>query len=432
MAAPTNYVDHVLSANLDSTNAFEGPEKLLELWFWSSPNACPNASGLRAIPLAKWVEMLDLVNCKVLSMKSGPNVDAYLLSELSLFVFPHKFILKTCGTTTTLACFDVLFDMVASQVGTPVASPSVFKVFYSRRSFMFPEKQLHVHRDWKHEVHLLNGYFDGGKSYVVGDFSSDDHWYLYMAGPGAPEHYPHEQDQTFEMLMTQLDPKCAAAFVSERVPGKDSITVHSSDEEDHDLGHDLGLDIMRDTGLDNVLAPSANRHGANRHNQMPSPSMSDNMELSDDNNSAEDESDSSDPGISFFHDAFAFTPCGYLSNSVSTKKDYYYTLHITPESGWSYASFETNYPFSATSTVGIVDVVMRVLKIFRPGKLSMTLINESDSACTSALGVAHHDSFAELAKCDSALAKLGYRKQEKVIYDLKSEYSLLYLHFEKP
>lgn len=415
------YVDHVLSANLDSTNAFEGPEKLLELWFWSSANACPDAAGLRRVPLDQWIRILDLVNCKILLLKSGPAMDAYLLSELSLFVFPHKLILKTCGTTTTLACFDVLFDIVSSVVGRNITSFDTFKVFYSRRLFMFPEKQTHVHRDWKNEVLLLNNYFHGGKSYVVGDFTSDDHWYLYMAGSGGPDRMHKEQDQTFEMLMTNLDPQCAQAFVTDRHPGQESVTVHSSDEEEHDLGHDLGLDIMKDSGLDNVFAPGD--HEAVRGGQMPSPLISENMELSDE--------EIKDEPLRFAHDAFAFSPCGYSSNSVSTKKDYYYTLHITPEHGWLYASFETNYPFSATSSVGIVDVVRRVLRIFRPGRLSITLMNESDGACTSALGVAYHESFAQLAKCDSALAKMGYRKQEKVIYDLKGEYSLLYLHFDR-
>lgn len=438
MVAPAyiddSYVDHVLSANLDSTYAFEGPEKLLEVWFWPSASAIPSnvsSEGLRAIPLQKWVTILDLVNCKILSMKSGPDVDAYLLSELSLFVFPHKFILKTCGTTTTLAALDEMFEIAREHCGVNgksanISSKEVFKVFYSRRSFMFPDRQKHVHTSWKHETELLNQHFVSGKLYVVGDFTLDDHWYLFMGGSGcksdAHSARSCSSDQTFEILMTKLDPSKAAQFVTSRKPGPDSIV--ESESEDHDLGHDNGLATMSATGLDSVFRPSR------RFAQMPSPLLSDSMEMLDDE--MRENHHNNGTAIEFIHDAFSFSPCGFSSNSISSRYGgYYYALHITPESGWSYASFETNYPFSATSSVCIVDVLMRVLNIFKPGSFSMTLINESNPDLKSALGVAHEDSFAELASSDTVLAKLGYKKHERVIYDLKSEYNLLYMNFEK-
>lgn len=467
MVAPAysedSYVDHVLSANLDLTYAFEGPEKLLEVWFWPDAHKLPLSvcsEGLRAIPLERWVQILDLVSCKILSMKSSPGVDAYLLSELSLFVFPHKMILKTCGTTTTLAALDEMFETAQQYCGAgkdgAISSENVFKVFYSRRSFMFPDRQKHVHTSWKHEVELLNRYFVQGKLYVVGDFTLDDHWYLYMGGSGAKNDTKRSRpghDLTFEILMTELDPKLAASFVTARQPGPDSMA-----DEDHDLGHDDGWATMHATGLDALFVEAGSGSGpvsgshespeetdengegeifekpeiregagpdsrASRGHEMrvhmPSPLLTDSMELSDDDFGT---------SIEFVHDAFAFTPCGYSSNSVSTcDGGYYYTLHITPESGWSYASFETNFPFS--DSVGIVDVLKRVLRIFRPGRFSMTLISEA--AGQLVLGVAHHESFAQLAHSDDALAKLGYKKHERVIYDLKSEYNLLYMHFER-
>ena len=73
---------------------FEGPEKLLELWF--APNAelvparpdTPASSsdsrgtltGLRAVPHSHWYRMLDQVKCKVLSIIHAEHVDAFLLS----------------------------------------------------------------------------------------------------------------------------------------------------------------------------------------------------------------------------------------------------------------------------------------------------------------------------------------------------------------
>lgn len=66
---------------------FEGPEKLLEIWFAPSPYDVPDAAypdengrtGLRKVKREVWEEMLDLVKCKVLSVVEGKEIDAYLL-----------------------------------------------------------------------------------------------------------------------------------------------------------------------------------------------------------------------------------------------------------------------------------------------------------------------------------------------------------------
>jgi S-adenosylmethionine decarboxylase len=88
---------------LSSPGPFEGPEKLLEVWFAPSPDALPTSRrgsdhervngnrkglkegrgegyrGLRNVPRAVWEEMLDIVKCKVLSVVEGDEIDAYLL-----------------------------------------------------------------------------------------------------------------------------------------------------------------------------------------------------------------------------------------------------------------------------------------------------------------------------------------------------------------
>jgi len=427
MVAPAyiddSYVDHELSANLDSTYAFEGPEKLLEIWFWKSDKDIPqtfNQEGLRCIALEKWVKILDLVNCKVLSMKSSKFMDAYLLSESSFFVFPHKLILKTCGTTTTLAALNEIFELVSGHFYDPKIEfngKHVHKVFYSRRSFMFPEKQVHVHKDWKNEVSLLNNHFINGKSYVVGNFTSDDHWYLYTGGELEPHCEKSDHDQTFEILMTQLDPEKAQQFVTSRKPGVESLI--KSGVEEHDLGHDVGMDTMRESGLADIFEGNDK---IDWKSHLPSPSP--------DNSETEDESMNSNKYVKkllqfdFIHDAFSFAPCGYSSNSIeSNLGGYYYTLHITPETGWSYASFETNYPFSDKSPASIVDVLLKVLKIFEPRKFSMTLINEMIDQ--------HCGNITSLQNCDVVLRDYNYKKQEKIVYDLSNNYKLLYLNFEK-
>lgn len=419
MVAPAvDYVDHELSANLDSTFAFEGPEKLLEIWVWSHEDQAIN-EGLRSIPFDQWVKILDLVNCKVLSMKSTKYMDSYLLSESSLFVYPHKMILKTCGTTTTLNCIDYLFDTIQGYISKKLYSKEAYKVFYSRRSFMFPEKQKNVHRDWKNEVKLLNENFSNGKSYVVGDFMSDDHWYLYVGGKDCrQDEYDNDdginntnKDQTFEILMTDLDPVNAEQFVTSRKPGYESLI--NKGFEEHDLGHDFGLDTMASTSLDGLFNPPKDCCDETdcEISHLPSP---------------KEEDGSINDTIKFTHDAFSFTPCGFSSNSVSSNHGgYYYTLHVTPESGWSYASFETNYPFSNSSPIEINDVLTKILTIFSPGKFSVTLISELEN-CSSLT-----KELNELFNCNLTLKHLNYKKNERILYDLNNNYKLLYLNFEK-
>lgn len=74
----------------DPQGPFEGPEKLLELWFAPSCSALPASAmggssgqggkiGLRAIERRRWEDMLDLVSCKVLSVIENEGCDAFLL-----------------------------------------------------------------------------------------------------------------------------------------------------------------------------------------------------------------------------------------------------------------------------------------------------------------------------------------------------------------
>lgn len=57
---------------------------------------------LRTIPRASIDAFLTLAKCTVISTRNNKHFDSYLLSESSLFIFPTKIILKTCGTTMLL------------------------------------------------------------------------------------------------------------------------------------------------------------------------------------------------------------------------------------------------------------------------------------------------------------------------------------------
>jgi Adenosylmethionine decarboxylase len=59
------------------SGGFEGPEKLLEMWFAENPSE--SGLGLKSISRENWEIMLTKVGCKVLSVVKSAAVDAYLL-----------------------------------------------------------------------------------------------------------------------------------------------------------------------------------------------------------------------------------------------------------------------------------------------------------------------------------------------------------------
>lgn len=69
-------------------------------------------------------------------MTKSPAFDAYVLSESSLFVYPTKMVLKTCGTTRLLNAVPCLLDLAAGLGMTPR------RCKYSRASYLYPELQV--------------------------------------------------------------------------------------------------------------------------------------------------------------------------------------------------------------------------------------------------------------------------------------------------
>lgn len=76
-------------------------------------------------------------------------------SESSMFVWPHKLILKTCGTTTLLLGIPTLLRIASETCGFK----GVWRCFYSRKTFMFPDRQRGPHKDWHAEMAFLDKLF---------------------------------------------------------------------------------------------------------------------------------------------------------------------------------------------------------------------------------------------------------------------------------
>jgi len=153
-----------------ANTGFEGPEKRLEIDFKASSESL---LGLRAITAPQWQEMLNYAKCTIISHSSNEYFDAYVLSESSLFVYPFKIMIKTCGTTTLLHCVPKLLEF-AFECGLQVEF-----VMFSRKNYLFPQKQHSTHQVWEQEVKYLNTLFDG-TAYILGP-SASHHWFLYLA-----------------------------------------------------------------------------------------------------------------------------------------------------------------------------------------------------------------------------------------------------------
>ncbi|KAL9325142.1 hypothetical protein ACSQ67_005787 [Phaseolus vulgaris] len=261
-----------------SAIGFEGYEKRLEICF-SQPGlfADPEGRGLRVLTKSQLDEILTPAACTIVSSLSNDDVDSYVLSESSLFVYAYKIIIKTCGTT--------------------------------KGSFIFPGAQPHPHRCFTEEVAILNDYFgklgSGSMAFIMGSPDKKQKWHIYSASAD-PLISSDTNVCTLEMCMTGLDREKAQIFYKEQSASAAIMTVNS--------------------GIRKILP---------------------NSDICD----------------------FDFEPCGYSMNSV--EGDAVSTIHITPEDGFSYASFETvGYDFKVLNLNALVD---RVLSCFLPNEFSVAV-----------------------------------------------------------
>lgn len=501
-------INRDVAVDLDSSNAFEGPEKLLEVWFSASSNSLPAASapvGLKVVPSEVWKDMLELVNCKVLSIVESEHVDAYLLSESSMFVFPHKLILKTCGTTTLLSGLPRILEIAALVAGFPhvlanqtlgtgtAAKP--YRVFYSRKNFLFPDRQRGPHRSWRDEVKSLDRLFLGGSAYMIGKMNGE-HWYLYLTEPNTiltppatPERRETEtkfmglpvsnatmkvfdpyddddQDETLELLMTDLEPDNAKNFyldhASAVAEGRYYQEAHKAriDAEKH-VG-DINSFPSKPTKIPDkgyLKTIDENADVFSNTSSDPGDLMSDDSELeypeeltteghalgtvvSEVCGLADVYPTSKYPDARV--DAYLFTPCGFSANGVipapnGPEATHYFTVHVTPEPNCSYASFETNVPSKQTGRE-TADVIEQVVNIFKPGRFSVTLFegkkldDEMDhSASENGNETANKIKALEkqVARKGSRLDQIrGYRRVDRIVHDLQG-YELVFKYYER-
>ncbi|KAI9825743.1 MAG: spermidine resistance protein [Phylliscum demangeonii] len=489
---PHLIINQEAAVDLDSTNVFEGPEKLLEVWFSPSADALPASAapgGLKAVPAAEWKEMLDLVNCKVLSVMSSEHVDAYLLSESSMFVFPHKLILKTCGTTTLLCGIARMLEIAGKSAGfvdgdyrtleglgavPAVATP--YRVFYSRKNFRYPDQQRAPHRSWNDEVRFLDKLFAGGSAYMVGKMNGE-HWYLYITGPNmklTPPASPVEweggaeagaspgtkdvDDETLELLMTDLDPAHARSFYLDHASAAAALAQRSEGGAGcHDGASMVSSESSEEVPPSRTPSSSPSRPASPLPDELTTEGHALGTVVSETCGLSDVYPSSRYPDARI--DAYLFTPCGFSANGIvpspgalggpvgvdvgpggqeKSATTHYFTVHVTPEPHCSYASFETNVPGRQTGRE-TADIVEQVVSIFRPGRFSVTIFEATvhptagggggggGSGCRRGSAADEVVSARRSARMDSIA---GYRRLERIVHDLNG-YELVFRYYER-
>ncbi|XP_023523951.1 S-adenosylmethionine decarboxylase proenzyme-like [Cucurbita pepo subsp. pepo] len=330
-----------------SAIGFEGYEKRLEVSFFEPGIfADPRGMGLRALSKAQLDEILTLAECTIVDSLSNDYLDSYVLSESSLFVYPYKFIIKTCGTTKLLLSIPALIKLADSL------SLNVKSVRYTRGSFIFPGAQSFPHRSFSEEVGVLDCYLTKlglrGSAYVMGSPDETRKWHVYSACAKMGSRSNNPPVYTLEMCMTGLDKEKASVFFKTDTSSAATMTENS--------------------GIRKILPKS---------------------EICD----------------------FEFDPCGYSMNAI--EGDAESTIHVTPEEGFSYASFEAaGYELD---DVDLCKLIGRVLACFQPSDFSVAL---------------HSDVVGENLKDLLCLDLKGYEGGEKSCEMLEENGSVIYQSFK--
>ncbi|KAI5419131.1 S-adenosylmethionine decarboxylase proenzyme [Lathyrus oleraceus] len=330
-----------------SAIGFEGFEKRLEISFFEPGIFVdPEGKGLRSLTKSQIDEILGPAECTIVSSLSNEKVDSYVLSESSLFVYPYKIIIKTCGTTKLLLSIPPMLKL------SETLSLGVRSVRYTRGSFTFPCAQSFPHRSFSEEVAVLDSYFgklgSGSMAYVMGGSDSSQKWHVYSAAVSESVSLI-DSVYTLEMCMIGLDREKASVFYKEQFSSAVLMTANS--------------------GIRNILPDS---------------------QICD----------------------FDFEPCGYSMNSVEGAA--VSTIHVTPEDGFSYASFETcGYNLDL---MNLNQLVERVLTCFQPNEFLIAVHVDVES-----------NSFAE-----NCLANVkGYSREERFYQELGRGGCVLFQKFTK-
>jgi len=173
---------------------FEGPEKKIEIVL-KQPRV-----DLRGNVDGRWDRVVESAYTRILSTVSNAWFDAYLLSESSLFVYPDRIILITCGESRPFQALPTILQFI---------DPSEIRyIFYERKNFLYPEAQI---CDFQVETREMHRLFPGQK-WLIGEEDKDHIYFFFTTGQDVVYETPKVPDTTLEILMHGISEDVAQLF----------------------------------------------------------------------------------------------------------------------------------------------------------------------------------------------------------------------------
>lgn len=158
---------------------FEGSEKKIEVIF------SPNSPSLLNQSEKFWRKIIQTCKADIISCSKFQKVHSYLLSESSLFVWPHRLIFITCGKTVLSKSFIKILKSFPKA--------AVELCFFQRKNEFFPQIQKSCFQtDIKQIQKRIKG-----SAYRFGALH-DHHFFLFHSDS---DLMPDIEDQTLEMLI---------------------------------------------------------------------------------------------------------------------------------------------------------------------------------------------------------------------------------------
>lgn len=155
---------------------------------------------LRALGDAFWHAVVASAGAQVLSRRRGQAIDAYLLSESSLFVWSERVLLITCGTTRLVEAAPRIVEAIGGV-------SALGDLRYERKNEVFPQAQP---TSFSEDARLL-GRWLSGTSLRLGPTGAHHVHAFHLGRPSALD-----RDTSVELVMSDLSASGSEAFAPGR------------------------------------------------------------------------------------------------------------------------------------------------------------------------------------------------------------------------